>query len=127
MTVLLSYTPGPDGRRALAAARAQLASAEERLAVVLTGVDRDGVDAAADALRDELDAAQIAFDIHSVAPGVEVGERVVDLAEELDARIVVFGIHRRTRESAGLDLGAQARRVLLEVACPVLVVKVEAD
>ncbi|MGH3353093.1 MAG: universal stress protein [Nocardioides sp.] len=52
----------------------------------------------------------------------DVGGAVLDAAEQLDARLIVVGLRRRTPVGK-LLMGSVAQRILLAAACPVLSVK----
>ena len=125
MTVVVGYTSTLEGEAALAAALAELADADEKLVVVLSRPS-DPADAngqqEADAVRDRLDEADVVFEVRQVPPGADVGEHLVTLCVERAPRLLAFGLRRRLPE-AHLELGAHARRILLDVPCPVLVVK----
>lgn len=125
MTVVVAYTPTPEGEAALDAALAQLADEDERLVVVLSRPGSHEDTAArqeADAVRDRLDAADVLHEVRQVPPGSDAGEHLVTLCVAHEPRLLVFGLRRRLPE-AHLELGAHARRILLDVPCPVLVVK----
>jgi nucleotide-binding universal stress UspA family protein len=55
--------------------------------------------------------------------GRDVAEQVLTVAEELDARLVVVGLRRRSPVGK-LLMGSVAQRILLTAECPVLAVKV---
>lgn len=125
MTVVVGYTATREGEAALEAGLSQLADPDETLLVVVsrpvTPQDQTAQHEA-DAVRDRLDAADLAHEVRQVPAGADVGEHLVALCVERDARLLVFGLRRR-RPEAHLELGAHARRILLDVPCPVLVVK----
>lgn len=54
--------------------------------------------------------------------GSDVAEQVLAVADELDARMVVVGLRRRTPVGK-LLMGSVAQRLLLDAHCPVLAVK----
>jgi nucleotide-binding universal stress UspA family protein len=54
--------------------------------------------------------------------GRDVADQVLAVAEELDARLVVVGLRRRTPVGK-LLMGSVAQRILLTAECPVLAVK----
>ena len=61
---------------------------------------------------------------HEVRQAIDpdVGGAVLDAAEQLDARLIVVGLRRRTPVGK-LLMGSVAQRILLGASCPVLSVK----
>lgn len=122
MTVVVCCTRDAQGRLALATALEQL-QGEERLVVVpsLPNDDPMAVAEFTDGLRDRLDAAGVAYAVRSAADADHLGEHLVTTSEEEDARLLVLGLRRSTRETR-FDMGTQARRAILEAHCPTLVI-----
>ncbi|MEI2776985.1 MAG: universal stress protein [Tetrasphaera sp.] len=78
-------------------------------------------------LREELGRAlagyaTLEWDVHSTPEGTDPAEAILDLADELDASLLVMGSRRR-RPIGKLILGSTVQKVLLESMIPVLVVK----
>lgn len=130
MSVVVSFSTTSEGEVALRAAIPEMTDPHERLVVAVSGTqgaeESGSVQREIDGLRDRLDVADVHYDVRPVPPGHTVGEHLVALCAEFDARLLVFGLRRR-RPEARLDLGDNARRALLDVPCPVLVVKVRED
>jgi nucleotide-binding universal stress UspA family protein len=61
---------------------------------------------------------------HEVRQGVggDVADQVLEVAAEVDARLIVVGLRRRT-PAGKLLMGSVAQRILLGSTCPVLAVK----
>lgn len=126
MTVVVAYLATPEGEAALARAISTVQEKDERVVVVLsrsrTGDDNQTVIAVdADAARDRLDAADVAHEIRYVGLGADPGQEIVSVATEVEARLVIIGLTRRSA-TGKLSLGLGAQMVLLESPCPVLVV-----
>ena len=54
--------------------------------------------------------------------GADIADRVVELADEVDAALIVIGIRRRSPVGK-LVMGSVAQRILMDSHCPVLAVK----
>ena len=128
MTVVIGYVPGPVGSAALAAGLREAQLRGTRVVVLNTSRGDALVDArfvqgdALEALRTELDASGVPWELHQPVRGRDVVEEVVELVEETGADLVVLGLRRRSAVGK-LLLGSAAQRLLLEVPCPVLAVK----
>jgi nucleotide-binding universal stress UspA family protein len=127
MTVVVAFSPGPTGAAALEHGIAEARTAGDRLVVVNATTGNALVDptyassSETTALRERLSSLDVDAELrHDVVP--DVAEAVIDAAEEVDARLVVVGIRRRTRVGK-LILGSVAQQVILGVDCPVLAVK----
>ena len=128
-TVVLGYVPKPEGEAALAAsiAEAQLRAAD--LVVVNShrarhgdGEDHDSIVAELDEVRARVGEAGVTVDVRHPETGLDASEDLLNIAEELDAELVVIGLRRRTPVGK-LILGSNAQRILLDAHCPVLAVK----
>jgi nucleotide-binding universal stress UspA family protein len=124
--------PKPEGRAALrrAADKAQLR--HSRLVVVNShrgGREFDGEDAVEsqeelEQVRKELWAAGVEHEVRQLVRGMDRADDLVNVAQEVDAEIIVIGLRRRSPVGK-LILGSNAERVLLDAPCPVLVVKAD--
>ncbi|CAB4723674.1 MAG: universal stress protein [Actinobacteria bacterium] len=72
-------------------------------------------------LTDTLAASGLAHEVRQQV-GLDVAEVVLELAREVDARLVVVGLRRRTPVGK-LIMGSVAQRVILDSSCPVLAVR----
>ena len=68
------------------------------------------------------DYADVSWTLRTAPEGFDTAEALLDLAEEVDAALLVIGARHRTRVGK-LLLGSTVQRVLLEAQLPVLVVK----
>ena len=128
-TVVLGYIPTPEGEAALDASIAEARLRGADLMIVNSSRSRRGDEAAAEQMRAGLDEirarvelAGVAVDIRHPETGLEAGEDLLNIAEEVDADLVVIGLRRRTPVGK-LILGSNAQRILLDAHCPVLAVK----
>lgn len=77
---------------------------------------------ALDRLRRELEASDIDFEIRQPVRGRNPEEEVLDIAEEVEAALVVIGLRRRSAVGKFI-MGSTAQKILLDASCPVLAVK----
>jgi nucleotide-binding universal stress UspA family protein len=130
MTIVVGYSPSGQGRAALRAALRYAGRTAEGLAIASHQYNdpERGKTAATEAeVRAALDEAGIQcgdVTVHS-SPERDIGEFILDVAEEVEASLVVIGL-RRKPPIGKLNLGASARRVVLGALCPVLAVKDDA-
>ncbi len=129
MAVVVGFLATMEGRAALDAAKREAALRGERIVVVVslrpdTPVDqRADLDAALQAVREELTDAQVDHEIR-VLDGGDVAEDLIGTAEAVDGHLVVIGLRRRSAVGK-LVLGVNAQRVLFDSPCPVMTVKPE--
>ena len=129
MTVVVGYVPDATGYLAVTEAARQARWRETDL-VIVNAVGAEGYTrpTAADEL--DLDALAARLDTEGVPHGIrhlEIGngtasDAVLAVADEVDAELLVVGIHRRSPVGKAL-LGSNAQRILLNAACPVLAVR----
>ncbi len=128
MTIVVGYVPTPQGDAALTAAINEAKLREETLHVVNTSRGDAPVDnrlASEEqlaAVRDRLDASGVTYEIEQKFQGDDPASQLVDLADQLQASLIVIGLRRRT-PTGKLLTGSQAQRILLDANCPVLAVK----
>ncbi|MBT2420065.1 universal stress protein [Streptomyces sp. ISL-22] len=128
MTILVGYVPSPEGEAALRAGIDEARRRDEKLLVVNTTRG----DAYADPrfaqepdlthVREDLADMGIEFNIRQVLGARDAAEEIIDLAEQMDASLVVIGLRRRSAVGK-LIMGSAAQQILLGVGCPVLAVK----
>jgi nucleotide-binding universal stress UspA family protein len=131
-TIIVGYVPKPEGRAAIhrAAAEAKL----RNCTMVVVNSAKDGrefdtteavrLEEAMAAIREELEAAGVGFELRQLVRGMDVAEDLIAVAEETGAEMIVIG--RRRRSPVGkLILGSNAQTILLDAPCPVLAVKAE--
>jgi nucleotide-binding universal stress UspA family protein len=128
MTIVVGYVPTPEGDAALRAAVDESRLRDQPLHVVNSSRGdalSDPRFASSDALgavRAQLDAAGVVYEIDQQVRGHEAFDEVVDAAERVNASLIVIGLRRRT-PTGKLITGSQAQRILLDAHCPVLAVK----
>jgi nucleotide-binding universal stress UspA family protein len=132
MAIVVGYVPTKEGRAALEAATSEAKLRNTRLVVIHSshgGQDYDAEEArryedALESVRRQLDEAGVEHEERQLVRGKDPSDDLVDVAQELGARLIVIGIRRRT-PLAKLVLGSNAQRILLDATCPVLAVKAE--
>lgn len=117
MSVIVSYTPGPEGEAAVAEAVRQSASVGRPLVIVST-LPTDEAREAARALSAGIDGSRVV----QIEDGQDAVEVILDEIESVDPALLVIGLRRRTPVGK-LILGSSAQRLLLDAPCPVLAVK----
>jgi nucleotide-binding universal stress UspA family protein len=73
-------------------------------------------------VRTLLDDTGVPHEIRQQPSGHEPADQVVDIADEVEAELIVIGMRRRSAVGK-LLLGSTAQRILLDAHCPVLAVK----
>lgn len=128
MTVVLGYVDTAPGNAAFAAAVAEAARRGEPLVALNSPTGGSLVDSAlvTEERRRELEqAAQeagVSLGLRQTAHHDDLPGALRDLADEVDASVVVIGIRRRSPVGK-LFLGSDAQRVLLDLDRPILAVK----
>ena len=121
-TVVTGYVPKPEGDAALLAGIEEARRRDARLVVVHAKSDHDGSRptsprcAACSRMRAWTTTSGCSTAVD------DASDQLVDLAEEVDADLIVIGLRRRSPVGK-LILGSNAQRVLLDAPCPVLTVK----
>jgi nucleotide-binding universal stress UspA family protein len=131
VTVVVGYVPDASGYLAVTEAVRETRWRETDI-VVVNVVDSVGYTrpTAADEL--DLDALTARLDSEGVPHRIrhlDIGsgtasDAILRVAEEVDAELLVVGIHRRSPVGKVL-LGSNAQRILLNATCPVLAVRAE--
>lgn len=126
MTIVVGFLSTKEGEAALTSAVAEARRRDTRLVVVLSrrtdAGDHAALEAEADAVRDRLDEADLAYEVRQLRRGSDVAEDILAVAEEVGADLIVIGLRRRSPVGK-LILGSNAQRILLDSPCPVLAVK----
>ena len=117
--IVVGYSSKPEGRAALKRALAEAQMRHAELVVVHTSTEAEVA-----ALKAELIASGVPFQIKEAADSLDPAEELITTAEDRDAEFIVIGLRRRSPVGK-LLLGSNAQRVLLDAACPVLAVKAE--
>ena len=133
-TIVVGYVPKAEGRAALRRAAEEAKLRDMRLVVVNShrgGREFDDQDAVQsesqlEEVRSELRSAGVEFEVRQLVRGLDPADDLVNVANEVQADIIVIGLRRRSPVGK-LILGSNAQRILLEAPCPVLAVKAEID
>lgn len=123
MAVVVGYVPTKEGAAALRRAAAEAAVRQTPL-VVLDSAHGDGEDQTADARAQLAELAQqdVSYEVRTIGPSDDATDELLRIADEESADLLVIGLRRRSPVGK-LILGANAQRILLDAACPVLAVK----
>ncbi len=121
MSIVVGYVPTPEGTAAL---ERSVEEARVRGAgLIVVDLSRPATDTSQLNRRaGELAGDDVAYDVRSAPDGTDAVESLLQFADESQADLLVIGLRRRTPVGK-LILGAQAQRILLDAACPVLAVK----
>jgi nucleotide-binding universal stress UspA family protein len=127
MTVLCAYHPAPHADRALDLAVSEAKVRNTRLMVLnitrVSGVldSRRLFDDDARAMAERLDGEGIEYEIRRETYRGHPSERVLQVAEEVGADLIVIGVRRRSPTGKAI-FGSNAQRILLDADAPVLAV-----
>ncbi|MBU4335591.1 MAG: universal stress protein [Actinobacteria bacterium] len=124
MSIVVGFLATIEGRAALDEAIAQARQHGDPLFVVVSlraGATPELEAETVAALASTVGLAGIEHEVR-VLRGGDVADDILGVAEEVEARLVVLGLRRRSRVGK-LILGANAQRVLFDAPCPVLTVK----
>ena len=127
MTIAVAHFDSDRGRAALRYAAEEAQFRQQPLVVlrIIGGVDEvTEVDSSVlETVNAELaDYADVNWTLRTAPERFDTAESLLDLAEEVEASLLVIGSRQRTRVGK-LLLGSTVQRVLLEAHLPVLVVK----
>ena len=128
MTIVVGYIPRPEGLAAVDSAIIEAERRGEKLVVVNTGHHGDYSDPSFAASQDlealdaQLTERGIEHDVRQPTRGLAPADELLDVAAEVDARLIVIGLRRRN-PLGKLITGSTAQQVLLDAACDVLAVK----
>ena len=116
------------GRRALEVG--EQTALEKGWDVAILSTEADGHGPAPEDLpidKTKLEAAGLSITFIPPAPTIhDAGDQAIAVAQERRPELIVLGIRRRSRVGK-LLMGSVAQKILLEVDCPVLVVKASAQ
>ncbi|QNN53014.1 universal stress protein [Nocardioides mesophilus] len=133
-TIVVGYVPKSEGRAALRRAAEEAQLRKMRLVVVNSHrggreFDRDDAiesESQLEEVRSMLNAAGVEHEVRQLVRGLDPADDLVNVANEVNADIIVIGLRRRSPVGK-LILGSNAQRVLLDAPCPVLAVKATED
>ena len=127
-TILIGYTPTPEGTAALARATLEAKHQDAHLAVLNTGKDGNyndpifATEQDIDAVDAQLTEANISHSIIRPNNDLSAADSILNAAHDLAADLIVIGLRRRSPVGK-LITGSTAQEVLLGADCPVLTVK----
>lgn len=127
-TIVVGWTPTPQGEAALSAALTEAGRRDAALHVVNASSAEAYVDHGLagpdqlDDLRRRLREAGVDHHVEQQVGRMDPAEEILDAASRLAADLLVIGLRRRTPVGK-LLMGSTAQRVLLQADCPVLAVK----
>lgn len=128
MTIIVAYTPRPEGQAALDKGLEIAKRQNEHLLVVNTSLGGHGEDPA---MADTLDVERVEkllaesglnAEFKLFVRGKSVVEEIESLVETLAVSMLIIGLRKRSAVGK-LILGSVAQDILLTVSCPVLAVK----
>lgn len=128
MTILVAYTPRPEGQAALKKGIEISQRRKEHLVVINVGSGSGEQDAAlAEPMEVErvellLKESEVDAVFKQFVRGKSVVEELDEIIESAQVSLVVIGLRKRTAVGK-LFLGSVAQEILLSVPCPVLAVK----
>lgn len=128
MTVVVGYTPGRLGGRALASAMAEARRLKAPLVVAHVERPQQIVDATMTfiaelpAIRAMLEQSGLEVDVRHVTTEDSPADALVEILHDTHAELAVIGVRSRSAVGKFL-LGSTAQSILLNAPCPVLAVK----
>ncbi|GGC03334.1 universal stress protein [Cellulomonas carbonis] len=128
MTIIVGYTPTPEGEAALDHAVMESHNHGDELLVVNVSGRSDppettfASDNQIKDLKRRLDKETVPYTVRQLVRGRDAADEILALAEEHDVRGIVIGVRHRTPVGK-LLLGSNSQRILLEARCPVIAVK----
>lgn len=128
MSIIVGYTPTPEGEAALRHAIAEAKVHEHDLLVVNVSATSDppettfASDTELAAVRATLDASGVPYTLRQLVRGKDAADEIIDLATETLADFVVIGLRHRSPVGK-LLLGSNSQQIILEAPCPVVAVK----
>jgi nucleotide-binding universal stress UspA family protein len=131
VTIIVGYTPTPEGEAALRHAISEAHNHGDELLVINVSAHSDPSDttfASEEELatvRATLDGEGVRYSVRQLVRGKDPAEEIIGLSEELQVRGIVIGVRHRSPVGK-LLLGSNSQRILLEARCPVIAVKAPA-
>jgi nucleotide-binding universal stress UspA family protein len=130
MTVAVAHQVSETGRIALRAALQEVRQRGTDLAVlhvVASALDADRREAYRLGVADEIErelggGGDVSWSLHLATDDGDLGEKIISLAEEVEADLLVIGARRRSPMGKAL-MGSAAQAIILGADVPVLVVK----
>lgn len=130
MTILVAYTPRPEGQAALDKGMEIAARQQERLVVVnaIPGGSHDDPSRAdaqdVERVENLLAESGLEAEFKQFIRGKSAVSEIEDLVDSLQVSLLIIGLRKRSPVGK-LILGSVAQDILLSVSCPVLAVKAD--
>ena len=131
MTILVGYSPSPEGKAAVAFGIEQARAFDDTLIVLNAGIgetpDEHGVatNADMDELKQTLLNSEVSHEILQFLRGNDPVEELLALAEATDDTRMIVIVSRRRSPVGKLIMGSTAQRIILEAEVPVVSVKAD--
>lgn len=130
MSIIVGWTPTPEGDAALDHALREASAHEQDLVVVNVSATSDPHDTFATDkellhVQLKLTDSGVPHTVRQLVRGRTPAEEIVGLAAETKADLIVIGLRHRSPVGK-LLLGSRSQEILLEAPCPVLAVKARA-
>lgn len=128
MSIIVGYTPTPEGEAALTHALGEAKAHHHDLVVVNVSAHSDPSEAtfATDhelaGVEKTLAASGVPFTLRQLVRGRDAAQEIIGLADEVHADFIVIGLRHRSPVGK-LLLGSNSQEILLEAPCPVVAVK----
>ena len=128
MSIIVGWTPTPEGEAALDHALAEARAHKTRLVVVNVSASSDpSASTFADeheltAARQALESSGVRYTLRQLVRGRDAAAEIVGLAREEHAEFIVIGLRHRSPVGK-LLLGSNSQSILLDAPCPVVAVK----
>ena len=128
MSIVVGYTPTPEGEAALQHAVLEATVHGHELVVVNVSATSDPPEKTfatvqeLAAVRSTLDTSGVPYAVRQLVRGKDAAEEIIDIAEEIGAAFIVIGLRHRSPVGK-LLLGSNSQQILLTAACPVVAVK----
>jgi nucleotide-binding universal stress UspA family protein len=122
MTVLVAYSPAPEGREALTTGITEALLRKTDLLIVNVGRGHHDLDPTEmQELETQLRAAGLTLTLESSVLS-DPGDAVIQIAQDRNVDMIVVGLRHRSMVGK-LILGSTVQRILLDATCPVLAVR----
>lgn len=115
-TIVVGYSPKPEGRAALDRA-IRIARLGGSKIIVVNTAPEEGT-----AFEEQLAGSGLNYEVHPLPDLVEPADELIKVSDSSPDSMIVIGLRRRSPVGK-LLLGSNAQRVLLDASCPVLAVK----
>lgn len=128
MSIIVGYTPTPEGEAALQHALVEAKAHGHDLLVVNVSATSDpptktfATEDELETVRRILNQGGVGYTLRQLVRGKDPAEEIIALAEQTEAELIVIGLRPRTPVGK-LLLGSNSQQILLDAPCPVLAVK----